>query len=754
MTASNGTLQTWTVAGHLGSGLGHATAPPAQNGVLSATEQAFLHNLLTENLTSLRLDPLRRGTDPRRDVRAECGFPRSMPDALDFLRLYRQDAVAGVVVDRWPDECFKAPGEVWDKEDEGGDGPDTPFVAAVNALGGRMSVKEGESYYKEPEYSPLWRTLCDWDKASRVGRFGLLMIGLDDGLPLNFPAAGVEEEGSAPEGYAYDYLPDEYKSYPGDTNKYGTGPLFDRTRPSRNGAGVNGDTVDDHGYPTNEHGDDNYDPNPPPRYRGWKVRFKLNKDGGTTPTYNARGTKQTAREKARVLRVKENGAPYRLTVNREAQDAAYAHLTTNVYGTPPTADSKDAPTVPPATSDTTDPPPTEAPKSVERLLYCKVFTEASVTAVRWERNRNSPRYGKPTHYFIDFGDPLNDGKHVGPRDTAEVHWTRVLVLPSDARLAHSEHEGVPACWPVWPEIYNLQKVSGAGAEGFYTTGIPMLALTTPPAISGMPNVRFNVGTIRAELEKMRNSTDKSGVFRELQPQLLSPSMTDPTPYEESNYKKIAAALNMPIRKLLGSERGDLASSQDEGDHNDATRGRRLRRTIPDQLVPLVDRLILLGVLPEPEGKAFKCGWPDDDALSAQERTAVFLSDMTALGTYVEKGIDAVMDPETMSVKYLDQTPAEARQMLDAATQANADRVSTEQDQEMQGQKAKIDAGLAPDPAAAPPPNTEPITVKQGDKVIAHPNATPPGLRPKVLAANPAPKPAKPKLNGKRKAVKK
>lgn len=713
----NGSHQTWLVAGHLSAGAAAMHAGTANgDGGMSENTLQFLAELLRNDTSLGRLDPYRQGVDRRRDVRAECGFPRSMPDALEFLRLYQQDSMAGVVVDRYPDETFKAPGEVWDTEEEGG--PDSPFAAAVDALGGRVGPREGESYYKEPEYSPLWRVLCDWDKASRVGRFGLLLVGLADGRPLSQPAAGVEEVGSAPEGYAYDYLPDEYKSYPGDgwtpTDGADLGP-----------------------------GPDAYPPRP--KYRGMKVKVRTTRNAETGESEPVLVTNK------RVQRVKRNGARYGLTVNRAAQEEAYGRvLTANVYGTPPTADDETEPTG--ATSDpAAEDPPTEAPKSVERLTYLRAFTEASVTAVRWERNRYSPRYGRPTHYFIDFGDPLNASRHAGPRDAAEVHWTRVLPLASDGRLGAGPLEGVPACWPVWPELYNLQKIGGAGGEGYWSSGVPMTAFKTPPAIAGMPNVRYNESRVRTEYEKMRESLTRMGIFRELQPELLSAPVQDPTPFVSDNLDRIAASLNMPKRKLLGSERGELSSTEDEGDWNDAVRGRRLRRTVPDQLVPLLDRLVLLGVLPEPEGGRYKCGWPADDALGAQEQSAVFASDMTALGTYVEKGIDAVMDPTTMATRYLDMTPAEAQAMLDAATQANADRISTEQDQQMQGQKAQIDAGLAPDPTAAPPPNTEPITVKQGDKVIAHPNATPPGLRPKVLAANPVPKP-KPKLNGKRKAV--
>lgn len=695
-------LQTWTVAGHLGAGVGsvapgHAAASAGgavgNDSTMSERQWSDLRDVLVNEL-SRRWDPLRGGgggTDRRRDVRAECGWPRAMPDALEFLRLYQQDAMAGVVVDRVCDETFKAPGEVWDGGDDEGDAK-TPFVAAVDAVGGRVNVREGESYYEEEEYNPLWTLLCDWDKASRVGRFGLLLIGLDDGLPLSRPAAGVIEEGSAPEGFAYDYLPDEMRSRDAD-------PYVDEY--SRIVRGDYGRAGPDDGPAQ-------------PRYRGMKVKFRrkkvTNADGSTREELVVTTNAQARRNKGTKDRAP---VPYRLRVDRAVMNAA--------HGKPPAADDdEDEPTG--ATGGDADPADgeedAEAPKSVERLLYCRVFTEASVTAVRWERNRTSPRYGRPTHYHVDFGDPLGNARHVGPSDAQEVHWTRVLVLPSDARLAHSPHEGVPACWPVWPELSNLQKITGAGGEGYWRSGVPMIAYKTPPAVSGMPTARVNTATIRAEHEKMMNSLDRAGVFKELQPEILAPSVVDPTPFVAVNHERIAAALNMPVRKLLGSERGELASSEDEGDWNDEVRRRQGRRTVPHQLVPLIDRLILLGVLPEPQGGVYKCGWPAVDALGKKEKSEIFAQDMTALKTYIEGQCDTVMDPETMAARYLDMTAAEARAMLDAAAEASAERVEQEQERAVEEQSRMIDEGLAPDPVAESEAKIE--ALKKGKPVAAGP----------------------------------
>jgi hypothetical protein len=700
-------FQTWLVAA---GPLGHQMRLPADDRPLTENELAVAHNI-----ASMRIDQTRRMMDPRRDVREAAGVPRTIPDALAFLRLYQDDAVAGAVVERYPDETYKVPGEVWDGDsspygsgsvgdyqdatgDEtasmggaGGGGSEadlaetggraetvgnaarqtdeTPFNAAWAELQAMLRTGGQTSYYKGEEYSPFWRLMRDWDVASRVCRYGVLFAGLDDGRRLDEPAAGLEEEGSVGDGFEFDYM----------TN-----------------AGVDPES-------------DEYDDPKRVRDGGWadrggrKVVFNVEKRVRTGATTNAAG----------------EPPPYSLTYNADSPGAK------------------------------------KMKGSKKPLLYCRVFTEAHAVPVMWERNRKSPRYGQPTMWHVDFGDPLAVGAVTGPSDTARVHWTRVRALKSDARFNSNVLSGVPACWPVYPEIYNLQKIGAAGGEGYWVSGLPLTYFKTPAAIAGARTV-VRKQLVRDEWERMNSSlADRMGIFENLEPGQLAPTMVDPTPFEDANYKKIAVALNMPMRKLIGDPQGALAAAgEDTGDWDDVVRGRQQKRAIPEQVVPAVDWFIQLGLLPEPQGGEFDCGWPAVDSLTQVEQADVMAKVVGAMDLFVKDGLDAIMAPEDLYVEFLKKTPEEARAYLERAAEASAQRQQDEMDQQVEQQHTLIDEGLTPDPTAPPPPPPpgEPITVKPGDKLVDHPSNAKPGMRPRTLAqGNPLPK--KPSPNGRpKKAV--
>ena len=74
-------------------------------------------------------------------------------------------------------------------------------------------------------------------------------------------------------------------------------------------------------------------------------------------------------------------------------------------------------------------------------------------------------------------------------------------------------------------------------------------------------------------------------------------------------KLISATTRIPVRILTGSERGQLASSQDDENWADVISARQEQHVGPALLMPVINRLIWLGVLPEPTNTAVSIRWP-------------------------------------------------------------------------------------------------------------------------------------------------
>jgi len=148
------------------------------------------------NVYSMRQDLLRHATggDPRRSLEDECGYPLpGQEDARLYQTLYDYEPVANRVVRLWPDECWKVQPTVYETEDAD---QVTVFEEAWNNLGKDLSPQK--SWYGGEYASPVWGYLHRLDILSGIGHWGVLLFGLDDGMDLDQPAYGLEEQGSVP----------------------------------------------------------------------------------------------------------------------------------------------------------------------------------------------------------------------------------------------------------------------------------------------------------------------------------------------------------------------------------------------------------------------------------------------------------------------------------------------------------------------------------------------------------------------------
>lgn len=345
-------------------------------------------------------------------------------------------------------------------------------------------------------------------------------------------------------------------------------------------------------------------------------------------------------------------------------------------------------------------------EGTRRLNYLRVFPEHLATVGTVEGNRLSPRFGWPTTYNVTFNDP-NDVVHgaiVGPRGpvadttdmtgfTAQVHWTRVLHVADN--LQSSEWAGDPRCHPVLNDLLTAQKPRWASGEGYWKACFTWLFLTTQPNFEGAGVDRTG---IRNVIEQWMNGLQRANYLGGLNPTSVSPNVLDPTPFIEMCIQTVCIKKAIPVRVFKGSERGELASSQDSDEWADRLRGRENNHVNPRIVAPFHDRGILLGLLDPPGEEGYKIDWPDRKAQSDEKKASVFSTRMTAWGTYIEKGVDKIIPPREALVNEAGYSDEEAEALLDAAEQY----VEEKEAAELEKQQDMIDKGLAPDPTQPPP----------------------------------------------------
>ena len=293
-----------------------------------------------------------------------------------------------------------------------------------------------------------------------------------------------------------------------------------------------------------------------------------------------------------------------------------------------------------------------------KLMFLRAFDESLVQVTRWQDDPKNPRYGLPLEYLVQFNDPANATMTgIGiPTASMKVNWTRV-VHAADNR-GSSNVLGVPRMRPVLNRLLDLRKLYGGSAEMYWKGAFPGLSFETHPQLGG--DVSVNSAELRDEAENYQNSLQRILITTGMVAKPLAPQVVDPTAQINTQLEAICIQLGIPKRVFMGSERGELASSQDDASWNDRLRDRQSKYVTPRIIAPFVDRLIQLGVLPQPEKYTVK--WPDLDSLSDAEKADIAVKKTQAFSQYVSGGIDVFMAPADYLTRVWDYTTDEAEEI--------------------------------------------------------------------------------------------
>lgn len=153
---------------------------------IQTQREVFQSKGLTMNFESLietnfmfQRGMLDRFLDPRRDLDRECGYPVEITPTMYHI-MFERDGLSKRVVELFPDESWAVDPEVFDVGNE-----ETEFDTAWAEIVQRLNV---------------WGTLHRADILSGVGRFGVLLLGLDDGLDYAESVEGVDAYGDSEQG--------------------------------------------------------------------------------------------------------------------------------------------------------------------------------------------------------------------------------------------------------------------------------------------------------------------------------------------------------------------------------------------------------------------------------------------------------------------------------------------------------------------------------------------------------------------------
>lgn len=283
------------------------------------------------------------------------------------------------------------------------------------------------------------------------------------------------------------------------------------------------------------------------------------------------------------------------------------------------------------------------------LAYLQPYSQTNAMMSVFDTNSSSERFGLPQFYTLQQGQEEQAVGQTGSR-TLRVHHSRVIHLAEGAD--QSDLMGKPRLLAIYNRLKDLEKVVGGASETYWITSNRGMAFWLDENTDLEPG---ELDDFKEQIEEFQHSLRRSLIGRGMTAQSMGAEVEDPSPLIEKLLDLIAGTVGMPKRILVGSERGELASSQDEMNWSNRIDERRRNHAVPNILREFIQKMIDTGNLPKPNGE-FMASWPKPD-LGPQAQADILTKRTQALVSYANSATAAIIVPEPEFRRdFLNMTP--------------------------------------------------------------------------------------------------
>lgn len=265
--------------------------------------------------------------------------------------------------------------------------------------------------------------------------------------------------------------------------------------------------------------------------------------------------------------------------------------------------------------------------SLDDIHYVAAFGQDRIERMTIDTDMMSPRFRLPESYEVITQDATDDDleeNDAGEKhEIEEIHWTRVIHVPEGE--LEDDIGGTPALKPVFHELLNIDKIKAASGEGYWRGGYQGLVVSPPTIGSGSGAKQYEFADegdgVEEEIDEFLANFDRTlATTANVEP--IESTVADPTAHLDINYTGIEVALGIPRSVFTGADRADTADSQAGTEWDTVIAGRQRNHNAPNILEPFVQRMIDVGIFPEPDGDGFVVEWPPRQELSEREEADV------------------------------------------------------------------------------------------------------------------------------------
>lgn len=261
-----------------------------------------------------------------------------------------------------------------------------------------------------------------------------------------------------------------------------------------------------------------------------------------------------------------------------------------------------------------DEPLDAVPGGLDGLVEVIPAWESQLTVQEWDTDQQSPTYGQPK--MFQFNEAAVQGSSAQPRQLA-VHPDRVLIFSRDGTV-----HGRSALKPGFNDLVTLEKVNGAGGEGFWKNAklAPILEADPAAKIEAMAKTMGVkpdevADAMNEQVEAYNKGFDKTMLLQGITAKSLEVKLPSPEHFLLGPLQSFAGSMGIPLKILVGNQTGERASTEDVKDWAQFNMSRRTGLARPT-IMAFVNLLERVGILPD---RDWHLDWADLTEASVGEK---------------------------------------------------------------------------------------------------------------------------------------
>lgn len=294
-------------------------------------------------------------------------------------------------------------------------------------------------------------------------------------------------------------------------------------------------------------------------------------------------------------------------------------------------------------------------------IFLKALAEDVAAIDTYVIDPLNKRFGLPEKYNITLKQNSKDSVQT------LVHWSRVIHVAE--RTLDDECEGQSILESIWNKLIDLEKISGGSAEIFWLNARAGIALEADADVD--LGDEEDKKALTKEIEAYQHNLTRIMRTRGITIKPLTQDIKSPKDQFDICVSLIAGSVSIPKRILLGTEAGELASSQDENNWNNQVKDRRVNFCEIHILDRFVDYMMELGIIKALSNEnSYSWEWPSLVSISEKDKAEIGNKKTASLVAYANSPeADMIIPPkqfveEMLEMEYREDEIAEMMKQED------------------------------------------------------------------------------------------